>query len=76
VSDLGETIDGAGRSSIYADEVVEKIRSEGGRAVANYDSVATEAAGGAIVAAAFASFGRVDIVSATPVISATVHSWR
>ncbi|MEJ0045293.1 MAG: SDR family NAD(P)-dependent oxidoreductase [Rhodospirillales bacterium] len=53
---------GEGSSSEYADRVVEEIRAAGGRAVANYDTVATEAGGAAIVAAATDNFGRIDIV--------------
>lgn len=62
VNDLGGSTTGAGASSEYADRVVQEIRAAGGRAVANYDTVATEAGGAAIIAAALDSFGRVDIV--------------
>ena len=61
-NDLGGSTTGEGRSSEFADKVVEEIRSAGGRAVANYDSVATEAGGKAIVQSALDAFGRVDIV--------------
>jgi NAD(P)-dependent dehydrogenase (short-subunit alcohol dehydrogenase family) len=61
-NDLGGSTTGQGGSSSYADAVVEAIRSAGGRAVANYDSVATEAGGQSIVDAALEHFGRVDIV--------------
>ena len=63
VNDLGGARDGAGGgSSAPADEVVEEIRKAGGEAVANYDSVATPEGGQAIVDAAMAAFGRLDIV--------------
>lgn len=62
VNDLGGDPTGQGGSTGYADAVVDSIRVGGGRAVANYDSVATAAGGEAIVAAAMAAFGRVDIV--------------
>ncbi|MCP4673073.1 MAG: SDR family NAD(P)-dependent oxidoreductase [Desulfobacula sp.] len=45
-----------------ADQVVDKINRAGGRAVANYDSVATMAGGCNIVATAMDHFGRVDIL--------------
>jgi NAD(P)-dependent dehydrogenase (short-subunit alcohol dehydrogenase family) len=62
VNDLGGSTTGEGGSSGYADRVVEEIEAAGGKAVANYDSVATEAGGAAIVQAALDAFGRVDIV--------------
>jgi NAD(P)-dependent dehydrogenase (short-subunit alcohol dehydrogenase family) len=62
VNDLGGSTTGEGSSSEYADRVVEEIRAAGGRAVANYDTVATEAGGAAIIAAAVENFGRIDIV--------------
>jgi NAD(P)-dependent dehydrogenase (short-subunit alcohol dehydrogenase family) len=62
VNDLGGSTAGAGASSDYADRVVQEICAAGGQAVANYDTVATEAGGAAIIAAALDTFGRVDIV--------------
>lgn len=62
VNDLGGNTTGEGSSSGFADAVVEQIRAEGGTAIANYDTVATESGGQAIVDAALAEFGRVDIV--------------
>jgi len=41
---------------------VDEIRAAGGKALANYDSVATAAGGEAIIRAATDSFGRVDAV--------------
>lgn len=64
VNDLGGSTTGAGGSSEFADAVVDEIRAAGGRAVANYDTVATEQGGEAIVQAALDAFGRVDIVIA------------
>ena len=61
-NDLGGSTTGEGRSSEYADRVVADIKAAGGRAVANYDTVATEEGGQAIVQAALDAFGRVDIV--------------
>ena len=45
-----------------ADETVEKIKKEGGAAVANYDSVATMQGGQAIINAAVKNFGKLDIL--------------
>jgi NAD(P)-dependent dehydrogenase (short-subunit alcohol dehydrogenase family) len=62
VNDLGGSTTGEGRSTDYADRVVNEIRAAGGRAAANYDSVATEAGGAAMVLDAVSAFGRIDIV--------------
>lgn len=62
VNDLGGDTTGAGGTTGYADAVVDAILAGGGRAIANYDSVATEAGGQAIVDAALSAFGRVDAV--------------
>ncbi len=45
-----------------ADETVEKIRKEGGAAVANYDSVSTMSGGQSIINSAVRNFGKVDIL--------------
>ncbi|MFC7504941.1 SDR family oxidoreductase [Nocardioides sp. CPCC 206347] len=59
VNDLGGSRDGSGAGTTMADVVVEEIRSAGGEAVANYDSVATEEGAAAIVATAIDAFGAV-----------------
>ncbi len=62
VNDLGGSTTGEGSSATFADAVVDEIRAAGGQAVANYDSVATEAGGAAIIETALRQFGRVDAV--------------
>lgn len=62
VNDLGSAVDGSGASTSAAQQVVEEITAAGGIAIASTDSVATEAGGEAIVAAAKEAFGRVDIL--------------
>src|SRR5262249_13586721 len=62
VNDLGGAADGTGAGHSMADQTVKEILAQGGRAVANYDSVSTPAGGEAIVRAAVESFGKVDIV--------------
>ena len=62
VNDLGGDTTGTGGTTGYADAVVDAIVANGGRAIANYDSVATEVGGEAIVDAALTAFGRVDAV--------------
>jgi NAD(P)-dependent dehydrogenase (short-subunit alcohol dehydrogenase family) len=64
VNDLGGARDGSGAGSAAADVVVAEITAAGGEAVANHDSVATEAGGAAIVQAALDAFGRIDGVVA------------
>jgi NAD(P)-dependent dehydrogenase (short-subunit alcohol dehydrogenase family) len=57
VNDLGGARDGSGSGTSMADAVVEEIRSDGGRAVANYSSVASAEGAGEIVATALEEFG-------------------
>ena len=59
VNDLGGSSTGGGKSSEAADQVVEEIRSAGGVAVANYDSVVE---GDKIIKTAIDEFGKVDIL--------------
>src|SRR5262245_30824076 len=59
VNDLGGARDGSGSGTSMADAVVEEIRSDGGRAVANYSSVATADGAAEIVATALSEFGAV-----------------
>jgi NAD(P)-dependent dehydrogenase (short-subunit alcohol dehydrogenase family) len=62
VNDYGGTAAGSGAASAPADEVVNEIAKAGGKAVANYDSVASMAGGQSIVKTAVDNFGRIDIV--------------
>ncbi|WDP90832.1 MAG: SDR family NAD(P)-dependent oxidoreductase [Desulfobacter sp.] len=63
VNDLGGARDGSGSgSSTPAQKVVEEIQALGGRAVANFDNVATAEGGENIVKAALEAFGSVDIL--------------
>jgi 3-hydroxyacyl-CoA dehydrogenase/3a,7a,12a-trihydroxy-5b-cholest-24-enoyl-CoA hydratase len=59
VNDLGGSWQGEGKSSKAADTVVDLIRSRGGTAVANYDSVEE---GDKLVQTAIDNFGRIDIL--------------
>src|SRR5262247_1365590 len=62
VNDLGGARDGSGSGAhSMADKVVEEIKSLGGQAVANYDSVASVEGGEAMVKAALDAFGKLDI---------------
>jgi NAD(P)-dependent dehydrogenase (short-subunit alcohol dehydrogenase family) len=62
VNDLGTGPDGAGVAASPADKVVKEIKSRGGEAVANYDSVATPEGGENIIKTALDAFGRLDIL--------------
>ncbi|KAJ3497350.1 hypothetical protein NLG97_g1975 [Lecanicillium saksenae] len=59
VNDLGGSFNGEGNSAKAADLVVNEIKSAGGKAVSNYDSVEF---GDKIIDTAIQAFGRVDIV--------------
>ena len=62
VNDYGVSVDGTDPSSEPANEVVDKIRSKGGKAVASPESVATMAGGRAVVDLALSEFGGLHIV--------------
>jgi NAD(P)-dependent dehydrogenase (short-subunit alcohol dehydrogenase family) len=59
VNDLGGARDGTGAGSAMADQVVTEIKDAGGRAVANYDSVAEAAGAENIVKTALDEFGAI-----------------
>lgn len=60
VNDLGGDVHGDGAGNSMADSVVDEIRSSGGEAIANYDSVSTPEGGAGIVAACLEAFGSID----------------
>lgn len=62
VNDIGAQLDGSGRSTDPAVEVVEAIRALGGEALANGDDVADWNGAGRLVASAIERFGRLDVV--------------
>ena len=59
VNDLGGARDGTGAGSAMADQVVAEIKAAGGRAVANYDSVADAAGAENIIKTALEEFGAI-----------------
>jgi NAD(P)-dependent dehydrogenase (short-subunit alcohol dehydrogenase family) len=63
VNDFGGARDGSGSGAAGpADKVVDEIKALGGKAVANYDNVATVEGGANIVKTAVDAFGKVDIL--------------
>lgn len=62
VNDPGGARDGKGGDHAAADKVVAEIKAAGGKAVANYDSVAERESAASIVKTATDAFGTVDIV--------------
>ena len=62
VNDIGGSVDGAGSENAPADIVVEEIKSNGGSAFANYDSVATKEGGQSIIDTALNEFGSIHSV--------------
>jgi len=59
VNDLGGARDGSGGGSAMADKVVAEIKEAGGRAVANYDSVADSDGAAGIIQTALDEFGAI-----------------
>jgi NAD(P)-dependent dehydrogenase (short-subunit alcohol dehydrogenase family) len=62
VNDLGGGPDGAGEIQKVADDTVEEIKSLGGEAIANYDSITEYANAEKMVNQALEHFGRLDAV--------------
>lgn len=62
VNDLGGTFDGEGADSTPAQKVVDQIKSTGGEAVANYESVSEWDSAQKIIQAAVDHYGQIDIL--------------
>ncbi len=62
VNDLGTELDGEGKDTNIADQVVAEIKGAGGEAVANYDSVAEFQGAKRMIGVALKKFGRLDIL--------------
>jgi NAD(P)-dependent dehydrogenase (short-subunit alcohol dehydrogenase family) len=62
VNDIGAGLDGTGRDTSPANEVVGLIKQAGGEAMANGDDVSDWMGAKAMIAAAVAHFGRLDIL--------------
>lgn len=62
VNDLGGTFDGSGSDSTPAQKVVDEIKSSGGEAIANYDSVSEWESAQKIIKTAIDNYGRIDIL--------------
>jgi NAD(P)-dependent dehydrogenase (short-subunit alcohol dehydrogenase family) len=62
VNDPGGAVDGRGGANAVADQVVEEIKSAGGEAVANYNSVADMKSAQGIIDTATKTWGRLDIL--------------
>jgi NAD(P)-dependent dehydrogenase (short-subunit alcohol dehydrogenase family) len=62
VNDYGVNVDGTAPTSGPAQEVVDEIKSKGGKAVANFDNVASVESGERMVQTALDTFGRLDIL--------------
>ncbi len=62
VNDLGAAMDGSGTDAGPAQQVVDRIRAAGGRAVASTHDVADFADAEKLVAAAVGEFGRLDVL--------------
>ncbi len=62
VNDLGSDRTGGGRGSEAADRVVTEIKTSGGEAVANHETVATREGADSILWTALSKYGRADIL--------------
>ncbi len=62
VNDLGVAVDGTGGTHSIADETVDVIKSAGGEATPNYDTVATPEGGQSIIQTAIDAYGKLDIL--------------
>lgn len=64
VNDLGGSRDGTGAAAGMADQVVDKIKAMGGKAVADYGNVTNEEDAAAMVKTAVDNFGKLDFLIA------------
>jgi NAD(P)-dependent dehydrogenase (short-subunit alcohol dehydrogenase family) len=64
VNDLGGSRDGSGGGSAMADQVVDKIKAAGGKAVADYGNVTSEEDAAAMIKRAVDEFGKIDFLIA------------
>ena len=62
VNDLGGSVNGAGGDDAAARRVVAEIEAAGGRAIANFDDIATPEGAQRLVDAAVQGFGRLDVL--------------
>lgn len=62
VNDLGGEVDGTGKSTKIADQVVEEIKGFGGEAVSNYDDVSDFEGAKRLIGQAVSTFGGLDVV--------------
>jgi len=62
VNDPGVSVDGSGHDNGPAEQVAAEIKAAGGKAVANYDSVADTAGGENMIKQCVDEFGRIDIL--------------
>jgi len=62
VNDLGGTVDGAGRDTKVADQVVKEINEAGGKAAANYSDISDLDGADALIWTALSKFGRLDVL--------------
>ena len=62
VNDIGAGVDGAGRDDSPASEVVATIKNAGGEAITNGEDVSSWKGAKAMIDAAIAQFGRLDVL--------------
>jgi NAD(P)-dependent dehydrogenase (short-subunit alcohol dehydrogenase family) len=62
VNDLGGSVQGQGGDQAAAQQVVNEITAAGGKALANFDDIATPQGAQALVYATLKAFGRVDVL--------------
>jgi NAD(P)-dependent dehydrogenase (short-subunit alcohol dehydrogenase family) len=62
VNDLGGSVSGTGDDNAAAQRVVAEIEAAGGRAVANFNDIATPAGAQSLIDQALRHFGRVDVL--------------